>query len=631
MRINGHATGASSRNGNMKGKVARGRFFSLWVSLAVAALGVLSAAAWAEESFFILKDVALVGAQGHAVLKLTFDGRGMAGGYPLYFQKADSAKGTVTLSFLETETAFPLGRHSLPVNSPAVEELLLRKITSPSGKNFLGVEIKLKTLPSGDLLVEPMPKGILNVTVGPAARKKSSWSLSASVKSKDDHLSVKAETPPVSSAAAGPTASIPVKETTSAARIPVSTPVSAPAPQTNSNPTPSVASEAQSGSVVTPKDSVQGAEPPEPIKSAQAEGAALDARHAVGGGKGAVLSSSKIFTVGGAGKAMVFMRDSTALLDAPGPKGKPGRKIALGAKIDKLESKGGWLRVASGPDTGYIKAGTAVYADEMTPTLENSLQAKQQALAKAQASKEARAAAALAKAEDKKKQAEMAAQIKAQRDSAKALAKASKDSAAAAAKLVAAKAKADKLAQKQARAQSAAQSPDQAPVEGASVQAKGGAPSTQGGNGVAGQAVVGGASRLAIADNPELADKLAREKQQAENEKLRVEPEENRVTYNSYGRRDPFIPVEQGASDNGIDIDQMKVVGIIWQGAEPLAVLEHNREAGVSFTVKQGDPVHNGRVARITRDAVTFDISEYGISRSYSLKLVSNKVEGAKK
>ena len=135
--------------------------------------------------------------------------------------------------------------------------------------------------------------------------------------------------------------------------------------------------------------------------------------------------------------------------------------------------------------------------------------------------------------------------------------------------------------------------------------------------------------RLSLAESPELAEKLAQEKKRAEEEKMRVEPAETRVAYNSYGRRDPFIPVEQGLSDNGIDIDQMKVVGIIWQSQEPMAVLEHNREAGVSFTVKQGDPVHNGRVSRITRDQVTFDISEYGISRSYSLKLVSNK-EGKK-
>jgi multidrug efflux pump subunit AcrA (membrane-fusion protein) len=135
--------------------------------------------------------------------------------------------------------------------------------------------------------------------------------------------------------------------------------------------------------------------------------------------------------------------------------------------------------------------------------------------------------------------------------------------------------------------------------------------------------------KLGLAENPELANKLAQEKKAAEEEKMKVAPPETRVAYNSYGRRDPFIPVEQGIADNGIDIDQMKVVGIIWQAQEPMAVLEHNRESGVSFTVKQGDPVHNGRVSRITRDQVTFDISEYGISRSYSLKLVSNK-EGKK-
>src|SRR6185295_18063953 len=71
--------------------------------------------------------------------------------YPLYFQKADPARGSLTLSFLEAQSPFPLGKYPLDAKSPWVEEVSVKRITSPSGKNFLGVEFRLK----GPMPAEP--------------------------------------------------------------------------------------------------------------------------------------------------------------------------------------------------------------------------------------------------------------------------------------------------------------------------------------------------------------------------------------------------------------------------------------------------------------------------------------------
>ncbi len=346
----------------------------------------------------------------------------------------------------------------------------------------------------------------------------------------------------------------------------------------------------------------------EPVTSAHEEGAALDAAGSAGkSGKG--LSSSRTFSLGKGGKSMILLKDSSALKEAPGPKAGTRKKLPIGDKVERIDREGAWIKVVASGDTGYIKAADAVYEDEMS-----AVQAE-----KLQKDKDAAAQAAAARAEAQRKKAEAAAAKEAAALEAAALAAAAKEQAAAA--------KAQAEAARQAPAAEAAPNMAAAEAEPVRVAGPASAPAPRALSGAAGKPADG--PKLSLAESPELADKLAQEKKRAEEEKMRVGAGETRVAYNSYGRRDPFIPVEQGLSDNGIDIDQMKVVGIIWQAQEPMAVLEHNREAGVSFTVKQGDPVHNGRVSRITRDQVTFDISEYGISRSYSLKLVSNK-EGKK-
>jgi hypothetical protein len=709
---------------------------------AAAALAFLSAAAApvAHE----LKDVSLITAGGQTHLKLSFSPNVTEGegDYPLYFQKSDIGKGTITLSFLETGTAFPLGRHTLDADSPELEEIVLKKITSPSGKNFLGVELKLRQATGGDVPVQPVPKGVLKVMLG-KGKGKYSWSLNKAMKAEDAYLTAKAEAPPKGMAsnphgnasqragteAIGRDEAMRAEPVTPSLPVEPAIPGNAPAdPSVSTAPAAPVAEAPESAPPVTlievkmlvtaaqedlilvfnppgapnhspktdPKDplwlelTVDGgvsglskreyslpkssvfkrfktvkkagglvlriqlatsdavqivphesglalsglgkgdaapafkwttakpegvvsesvADSPDGVKSAHEEGQKLESSGTAAKG----LSSSRIFSIAGGGKTMVLLRDSASLKTVPGAKGVLIRKIPVGEKIERIDAQGSSLRVVSGADTGWIKAVDAVYEDELTKSQEKAIQgtieAKQAKLTAAQKKAEAMAAKAEAAAVKKAEAEALAAQKKADAEAAKL----AKDQA----KAMAQQEKAMQLQEAQARAaqareQASAQNPSKA--EPAMNQAANNSM---------------GAPKLAIADNPELAAKLAQEKLAAEEEKKRIEPEENRIAYNSYGRRDPFIPVEQGAADNGIDIDQMKVVGIIWQASQPMAVLEHNREAGVSFTVKEGDPVHNGRVSRISKDAVTFDISEYGISRSYSLKLVTSR-EGVRK
>jgi len=650
------------------------------VRLAAAALALAPLARTHE-----LKDVSLIASGGKTHLKLAFSADAGEPEFPLFFQKGDAGKGTLTLSFLETTTAFPLGRHGLDVNAPQLEDITLKKVTSPSGKNFLGIELKLRDaasqiLADGEAEVENAPKGVLKVQLGQATVPKYEWSLAKAMQAGDAYLSAKAAPAPkvkksktakAEAAAERETAeafSAPVPAEPAAKAPPADTGLSAPVmtvPATTdsqptarkarvakvpakpaaANPIDNPAVDGKTASPASAKSAGTSAAPaltppeeaPDPVTSAHADGMAFEKTHApAGNGNGngnagkakGGLSSSRIFVLGKGGKILVILKDSVALKSEPGVQGKVIRKIPIGEKAERIESKWGKVRVAVGQDTGWLPASETVYDDEMTPVQEKSIHDK---LASNQARLEAaqaKLAAAQAKEEEKKRKADEAKR-KAEEATAAAAAEAQRKLAE---KQAAQDAK--KLAQAAASAAAAAAHPP------AGIQEAGAAPNRAGQPGTApspaqpaaagSQAKAQTTPKLGLADNPELANKLAQEKLAAEEEKKRIEPEENRVTYNSYGRRDPFIPVEQGAADNGIDIDQMKVVGIIW-ASQPMAVLEHSREAGVSFTVKEGDPVHNGRVARISHDAVTFDISEYGISRSYSLRLVSNAKEGAKK
>ena len=106
-----------------------------------------------------------------------------------------------------------------------------------------------------------------------------------------------------------------------------------------------------------------------------------------------------------------------------------------------------------------------------------------------------------------------------------------------------------------------------------------------------------------------------------------AEDKKNRVVYNTFGIRDPFIPLEADDVEGGLNIDQMRVVGIIASPTRPMAVLEHTNQPGLSVALREGDAIQNGRVLKIERDRVVFLLEEFGVSRQFALKLQAPKGE----
>lgn len=106
-----------------------------------------------------------------------------------------------------------------------------------------------------------------------------------------------------------------------------------------------------------------------------------------------------------------------------------------------------------------------------------------------------------------------------------------------------------------------------------------------------------------------------------------AEAQKNRVVYNTFGIRDPFIPLEPDDVEGGLNIDQMRVVGIIYSPTRPMAVLEHVTQGGLSVALREGDAIQNGRVLKILRDQVVFVLEEFGVTRQFTLKLQVPKGE----
>lgn len=95
---------------------------------------------------------------------------------------------------------------------------------------------------------------------------------------------------------------------------------------------------------------------------------------------------------------------------------------------------------------------------------------------------------------------------------------------------------------------------------------------------------------------------------------------EDRIIYSSFGRRDPFVEIK-GMVEEGINIDQVELVGIIWESEVPMAILVESKNPSVSYTLKEGDKILNGKVLKITQTDVLFLIQEFGVSRRYSMGL----------
>lgn len=99
-----------------------------------------------------------------------------------------------------------------------------------------------------------------------------------------------------------------------------------------------------------------------------------------------------------------------------------------------------------------------------------------------------------------------------------------------------------------------------------------------------------------------------------------AKPDSKTYSYSTFGRKDPFVPYEDEVEE-GMNIDAVQVVGIIWEESSPIVIMEEVNGSGATYTLKENDPIQNGKVFKITPDEVTFELTEFGITRRFAMQL----------
>jgi hypothetical protein len=94
----------------------------------------------------------------------------------------------------------------------------------------------------------------------------------------------------------------------------------------------------------------------------------------------------------------------------------------------------------------------------------------------------------------------------------------------------------------------------------------------------------------------------------------------DKIIYSSYGFRDPFVEV-RGLGNDGINIDNLVLAGVVYENEMPMALFSDNKIRGQSYTLHEGDSVKNGKVIKISKTSVLFLLQEYGVSRRYTMSL----------
>jgi Tfp pilus assembly protein PilP len=94
--------------------------------------------------------------------------------------------------------------------------------------------------------------------------------------------------------------------------------------------------------------------------------------------------------------------------------------------------------------------------------------------------------------------------------------------------------------------------------------------------------------------------------------------------YSSLGKRDPFGSLlagdfEKMGPDGLVDIDQVKLVGVMWGETDRFALVEDG--AGYSYILRVGDRVRKGSVIKLTEDQLVATINFFGMTRTVVLKL----------
>jgi hypothetical protein len=97
---------------------------------------------------------------------------------------------------------------------------------------------------------------------------------------------------------------------------------------------------------------------------------------------------------------------------------------------------------------------------------------------------------------------------------------------------------------------------------------------------------------------------------------------DNVIRYHQKGR-DPFEPLFRDSliQRGKASIDQLQLVGVLIDGNDKVALLEDKSTKKQAFTLRENDAVENGKVLKVFPDKVVFLLTEFGISRSFTLRL----------
>ena len=105
---------------------------------------------------------------------------------------------------------------------------------------------------------------------------------------------------------------------------------------------------------------------------------------------------------------------------------------------------------------------------------------------------------------------------------------------------------------------------------------------------------------------------------------VEVVPQRKTIYYHADGKRDPFVPLTERISTELGEVplpkfETLKLVGILKDEAGNRALLEDER--GYGYIMKNGDEIKNGYVVSVEDDRITFQIQEYGWSKTMTLEL----------
>ena len=95
-------------------------------------------------------------------------------------------------------------------------------------------------------------------------------------------------------------------------------------------------------------------------------------------------------------------------------------------------------------------------------------------------------------------------------------------------------------------------------------------------------------------------------------------------SYSSLGKRDPFASLlsgdfEESGPDGIVNIDQVKLVGVMWGDTDRFALVEDAQ--GYSYILREGDRVRHGTVVRLEQDRLVAQIHFFGMNRTVVLHL----------